>query len=681
MEKPQATLNQQLAAQREELVARLWESLQATLFTNRVTIRPAHLRQIAQEEAEAFLAFLEDGDLAPVRERGARRLRDGLSERAVLDLATTLRLFCAAHLTSDLLLEGLRATDTYTAAFMEGYLGAREALVLEEQEKIRTALERALRAASHRLEVATEVAQALSGVVDPEELLQMAARLIRERFNLYYAGIFLTDEYGQWAVLRAGEGEEGTETLAPGLKLQVGDESSIGQCIARSEPLVFYEVGERTTRWTPLLPETRAEAILPLVARGRAAGALVLCSRRTPGFTPEDVTAFQVLASQVASALENARLFAEVQARVREIEAVHRRYLREEWSQFISTWREHRPVGYAYEGPSASLSPLTDGWWPAMDEVVQKGTAVALSGAAPTALPADTGIAPKAALAVPLVVRGEVVGALGLYEVERERSWSAEEIALVEAISAQVAMAVENARLFEEARLRAEELAVLNELGQALAAQLDVQQVLEEAYRGASRLLDATNFYIALYDLQREEVIFPLFVEENERQPYRTRPFANGLTEYIIRNKKPVLIEEDIPAHLQEMGVDQIGRIAQSWLGVPLIVGEQVLGVMAVQSYTTPRAYGQHDLDLMTAIASQVAIALQNARSYKEAQQRAERERLARQILEQIESAPDVQGVLQVATRELGRALRVPRTFIQLGIPEGGDDHAPSAGM
>jgi len=278
---------------------------------------------------------------------------------------------------------------------------------------------------------------------------------------------------------------------------------------------------------------------------------------------------------------------------------------------------------------------------------------------------------------VALRVRDRSIGEL--YFLNRPRGFGHNEVRLARAVAGYIANALANARLFEEARLRAEELAALNELGQALTAQLDVQQVLEEAYRGASRLLDTTNFYIALYDLQTRMVHFPLEVEENQRRPYRSRPFAGGLTEYIIRNRKPVLVEEDIPARLQEMGVELIDRTAQSWLGVPLMVGDQVLGVMAVQSYTTPRAYDRHDQDLLTAIASQVAIALQNARSYEEAQRRAERERLVRQIIERIQTAPDVDGVLQVAVRELGRALRVPRTFVQLEVPRG-DGSVPPEG-
>ena len=276
---------------------------------------------------------------------------------------------------------------------------------------------------------------------------------------------------------------------------------------------------------------------------------------------------------------------------------------------------------------------------------------------------------------IALRVREQSVGEL--YFMNRSRGFGRNEVRLVRAIAGYIANALANARLFEEARLRAEELAVLNELGQALTAQLDVQQVLEEAYRGASRLLDTTNFYIALYDLQQGIVRFPLEVEENKRQPYRTRPFANGLTEYIIRNRKPVLIEEDLLARLQEMGVAQIGRMAHSWLGVPLMVGDQVLGVMAVQSYTTPRAYDRHDQDLLTAIASQVAIALQNARLFEQIQQALAETTALYQAARAISEATSIEEIVRGAAavaRPLGFTA-CSLTLATLTDPEGIPTH------
>ncbi|HEC34018.1 MAG TPA: GAF domain-containing protein, partial [Chloroflexi bacterium] len=270
---------------------------------------------------------------------------------------------------------------------------------------------------------------------------------------------------------------------------------------------------------------------------------------------------------------------------------------------------------------------------PAVEEAMDAGNLVMVTD------PEDG----HSALVAPLRLRDQVIGAIALEETDEARPWAEEEIQLVEAVSEQVALALESARLFEEARVRAEEMAVLNELGQALTARLSVEGVLDEAFRGASRLLDTTNFYIALYDADKDEVIFALDVAEGElRKPYTARQAGQGLTEYVIRNRQPVLVRENLPERLVEMGIEPIGRIALSWLGVPLSVGERVLGVMAVQSYTAPRAYDEHDLDLLTAIASQTAIALQNAYLFEETRRR------ATQLAAAAEVARDATAILDV---------------------------------
>ncbi|MCS7177773.1 MAG: GAF domain-containing protein [Anaerolineae bacterium] len=620
-----------LVAGREELERRLWESLQATLFTNRVTIRPAHLGQMAREETEAFLAFLQDGNLTPIRERGAQRLRDGLGEKAVLDLATALRLFCAAHLTGDRLVEGLRVADAYMGAFLEGYLEAREAMILEEQEGLRAAFERALADAARRLEVAVEVGRSFSAILDLEELLRTAVQMIRERFSLYYVGIFLTDEYGRWAVLRAGAGEEGAEGPAPGFKLEVGGDSAIGQCMARGEPLVFYEVGESSAQWTPLLPETRAEVVLPLVARGRIVGALTLQSRRTPGFTPEDVTAFQILALEVAAALENARLLAEAQARAQEVEKIHRRYLREEWDRFVSEVAEHRPISYAYDQATGSVSPLRDGRWPGLEEVTQERRTVALSDAASLLPSPDMPALPKAALAVPLTLREEVIGAVGFYEMESPRAWSPEEIALVEAISAQVAMAIENARLFEQTQRALAETELLYQAGAELNAAQSYDEVLAVLQKYTLVGEADRNVSLNLYDrpwvgedvpewsipVARWTRLSPEAL--SDRYPLRAFPSAARL----LRPDAPTIIS-DVATDAQ---MDERARAlyrdrfqAGSTIFIPLVVAGQWIGYINA-IYSQPREFPEAGVRRLMALAGQAAIAVQSIRRLEQTQQ------------------------------------------------------------
>ena len=148
-------------------------------------------------------------------------------------------------------------------------------------------------------------------------------------------------------------------------------------------------------------------------------------------------------------------------------------------------------------------------------------------------------------MGVPLIAKDQVIGMLSL-DHDEPGHYSSQDADLVQAFAAQAAVAIENARLYAEAQRRAKEQSVLNELGQALTARLNVEQVLDEAYRGASHLLDTTSFYIALYDQAADAVTFAIDVREGElRKPYSTRKAGQGLTEYIIRNRMPLLLEED----------------------------------------------------------------------------------------------------------------------------------------
>ncbi len=682
------TVAESLSAHHTELVEHLRASLESTLFTNRVTIRPAQLRRMAEEEATAFLSFLQEGDPAPVRRRGGQRMEEGLGESAALDLGTVLRLFCASHLPGDHLPAGLRAVDGYMVAFLEGYMEAREALILREQEEIRSAFERAISDAARRMQVAIEVAQAASTVLDMDELLNTAVHLIRERFNLYHTGIFLVDEYGKWAVLQASAGEEGQEMLPRGYRVEVGDPSSVGWCTAHGQPRVFYDVG-REPQQAPLLPEVRAEAAFPLVSRGRMVGALLLQSRRTPGFTPEDISAFQVLAGQLASAIETARLFAEVDARARELEAAQRRYLREEWHRFVSQREGQRPLGYAYEQSTSSLSPLHDGWWPGMQEVVERGERIVMGNIADLLSSPGTGIHPKAALALPLIMRGEVIGALGLYEVEREREWSGDDLALVETVSTQVAMAIENARLFEQTQQALAETEMLYQAGAELNAAQSYEDILEvlrkytvigEADRNISLNLfnrpwvgdDVPEWSIpvARWTQLPPEAVSP-------RYPLRSFPSAARL------------LYPDVPTVISDVGsdprMDENARAlyqrrfqAGSTVFVPLVVGGQWFGyVNAV--YGQPREFREAEIRRLMALAGQAAVAAQAIRRLEEVRESLTETEALYQAARAISEATSVEGIVRGAA-EVARPLGFTACSLTVatltdpdGIPTHGD--------
>jgi NtrC-family two-component system sensor histidine kinase KinB len=163
---------------------------------------------------------------------------------------------------------------------------------------------------------------------------------------------------------------------------------------------------------------------------------------------------------------------------------------------------------------------------------------------------------------------------------------------------------------------RVKELDSLRAVGQTLSASLDVEMILQAIYDQAATLMPAHSFYVALYDAEADEVSFPLAVENGARARWRSRRAGNGLTEYILRTRAPLLIRKEVEAAVKALGLDYVGQPATCWLGVPLLAGLDPLGVIAVQSFTTPEAYDASHQEVLATIAAQAAVAIQNARLY-----------------------------------------------------------------
>ncbi len=180
-----------------------------------------------------------------------------------------------------------------------------------------------LRKLTLQLQTAAHVSRAATSMLALDELVHQVVNLIRERFDLYYVGLFLIDESGQWAVLQAGTGEAGRRMLAQGNRLKVGDVSMVGWCTAHAQTRIAPDVGEQAVHSDGLLPGTRSEMVLPLISRGRMIGALDTRSTKHQAFSKEDITALQTLADQVGVAIDNARLYQQTNEMVRSLQTLN----------------------------------------------------------------------------------------------------------------------------------------------------------------------------------------------------------------------------------------------------------------------------------------------------------------------------------------------------------------------
>jgi PAS domain S-box-containing protein len=248
---------------------------------------------------------------------------------------------------------------------------------------------------------------------------------------------------------------------------------------------------------------------------------------------------------------------------------------------------------------------------------------------------------------------------LRVVDESEQRTWSQDEQLLVKQVADQLSLALENARLFQETQARAEELSVLNEMGRELSAKLEINAIVETVYRYASRLMDTSNFFVALYDEKNEEKSFPLIFEEGRRVRVPPSKLGNGgFSDYIIRNKKIVFAPNDVLGHMKLLGIqfvplDEDETPSQSWLGVPLLIGDRVLGLISVQSVHKRDLYDTHDRDILATIGSQAAIAIENARLFQEVQRRADETARLSRLTTQVSETLDIQKNLQIIANEI----------------------------
>lgn len=168
-----------------------------------------------------------------------------------------------------------------------------------------------------QLQTAAEVSAATNSILDLSALLEKAVTLIKERFSLYYTGIFLSDPATNQAVLRAATGEAGKIQLEKGHKLTIGGRSLIGGATSDGRSRIIQDVTE-DEEWQPNvhLPDTRAELALPLRVRGDVIGALTVQSTTPNAFSPELVSILQTMSDQLAITIANSRLLKTTESRV-----------------------------------------------------------------------------------------------------------------------------------------------------------------------------------------------------------------------------------------------------------------------------------------------------------------------------------------------------------------------------
>jgi GAF domain-containing protein/HAMP domain-containing protein len=319
---------------------------------------------------------------------------------------------------------------------------------------------------AQQLQTIAEIARNISAEKNLNKLLPEITQTVSERFGFYHVGIFLLDDSRKYAVLLASNSPGGQEMLRRQHRLEVGQVGIVGNVTSTGKPRIALDTGADAIYFNnPDLPQTRSEVALPLKFEEQVIGALDIQSTDINAFSDEDIKVLTTLSDQVSLAIQNVRLFNQIEKALVESNAIQRQYVRETWRNLPKL---EKLSGFRYT--------LT-GAVPLIDE---------------TKFAAIEDQKDKKEIRVPIILRGETIGALSVHVPISEHT-SADQVDLIKAVAERVALSAENARLFEDTTRRAVRESLVSDITTKIRSHNDPQSMIETAINELRNALGATK--------------------------------------------------------------------------------------------------------------------------------------------------------------------------------------------
>ncbi|TMH10114.1 MAG: GAF domain-containing protein, partial [Betaproteobacteria bacterium] len=450
----------------------------------------------------------------------------------------------------------------------------------------------------------------------------------------------------------------------------------------------------------------KSAVYVPMVAGDQARGLIKLYDvEREHAFSDSDVRLLQTVANSMSVALENARLFDETQRRTRETAALaevgrdisstldlatvmdriarHAKDLLNADNSAIflpdAGGQSYRAIVAVGDIAPVIQSTVINAGEGIIGTLVQSGRAEFINdtGADPRGIqiPGTKKAENERLMVAPLLAGQTVKGAMAVWRTSGQ-PFGDSDLEFLVGLSLQATVAIENARLFAESQQRAAELATVNTVSQQLAGKLDLANLIELVGEQIRSVFKADIAYVALYDRQTGIIDFP-YQYGDELKPLK---YGEGLTSRIIESGKPLIINRETDRRGLELGAVVIGKQALSYLGVPILVGGTSLGVVSVQSTQTEGAYDADDERLLSTIAANVGVAIQNARLFNETKEALEQQTATAEVLQVISgSMADASPVFEKIMRSCERLFDGAHAVLSLVRDDGQVYHHSSS--
>ncbi len=570
----------------------------------------------------------------------------------------------------------------------------------DELSDLYRSLETQVATRTQQIRTATDVAQLATTATSMDELLIQTVQLIVERFGFYYSAVFLLDEFKEYAILQESYSiETQFEQRREAAQIPVGPGSIVGMVSTSNQPYVAADI--RTDPfYLPVqeLPQTRSEAAIPMSIGDQVLGVLDVQSNRANAFDTESVATLQTLAHQISSALQNIRLLENTRTDLQATSALYQASHRiaesnttQDVLKALSDTIQHTPFisallevtanglqALAMTDPSRSTQPDQMPFIPLprqeLAEYFKTSSPISVQGGKSDAvLPLSLLEMPKRLgcevfRVYPIFPDGRLKALLilGASDVLRFTQTALEPYSSLIDITR---TALEKVNALSNLQERLVELETLGTVGQSISSETNLNALYEIIHQQIIQVMGDVNFLIALYTPGNDMLSVPYMDDGGEIRSLAPFPLGRGLTSVVIRTQQPLMIVENTIERSRALGaIVTEGGDAKSWLGVPLLVGGEPIGAIVLQDLENEYRFDEDDLRLLLTLASQVAIAIRNARLLENTEKIAQQDRQLLEITSKIRRSPDLQSILKTTAQEIGAALGVKRAHIQIKV-------------
>ena len=331
-----------------------------------------------------------------------------------------------------------------------------------------------------QFETIAQLARTINSIEDPNTLLHKITQLVSVSFGFYHIGLFLLDESHQYAVLNAANSQGGERMLERQHRLKVGSQGIVGYVTSTGNPRIALDTGTDAVFFdNPDLPETHSEMALPLRVGKTIVGALDVQSTESNAFSEDDVEVLSILADVVSVAIENARLYEELQRVLTEAQTAFSESTMEGWKQIT---KKRETIGYKLSG--TSIRPLEN---PLKNAEILAVTKTGKISIAPKSKNNKT-----TSLAVPIKLREQVVGTMNI-NLPEDREWDPDEVDITQALANRVGVAIESATLLEKTRQRAIRESMIGDISAKISASAEIERIMQVAVGELRQALGASE--------------------------------------------------------------------------------------------------------------------------------------------------------------------------------------------